>query len=123
VYADDDLIDETDAMGLGGICDVPLFGGAACAVGSLAHGAYDLIAGDDIATLRSKKASGVDKFLAVVDLGSNVLTFVPIAGEGVEAAKLAVKAAAKIGSHVVEKEVSYQTAVGIVKQLGKRGRA
>ncbi len=45
MYADDDPIDETDALGLGGICDVPLFGGAACAVGALAHGAYNLIAG------------------------------------------------------------------------------
>ncbi len=121
VYADDDPIDETDALGLGGICDVPLFGGAACAVGAIAHRAYNLIAGDDLATLRSKKASGVDRFLAVVDLSSNVLTFVPIAGEGVVAARLAVKAAATIGRHVVEKEVRYSTAVSIVKQLGKRG--
>ncbi len=121
VYADDDPVDETDALGLGGICDVPLFGGAACAVGALAHGAYDLIAGDDIKTLQDRHASGVDKFLAVVDLGSNVLTFVPIFGEGVEAAKLAVKVAAKVGSHVAEKEVTYEGAVGIVKQLAKRG--
>jgi len=121
VYADDDPVDETDASGLSGICDVFLFGGAACAVGAVAHGAYDLIAGDDIKTLQSRHASGVDKFLAVVDLGSNVLTFVPIFGEGVEAAKLAAKVAVKVGSHVVTKEVEYNTAVGIVKQLAKRG--
>ena len=89
VYADDDPVDETDALGLGGICDVPLFGGAACAVGALAHGAYDLVAGDDIKTLQDRHKSGVDKFLAVVDLTSNLLTFVPIGGEGLVAAKAA----------------------------------
>jgi len=62
VYADDDPVDETDALGLGGICDVPLFGGAACAVGALAHGAYDLIAGDDIKTLQDKHKSGVESW-------------------------------------------------------------
>ncbi len=121
VYADDDPVDETDALGLGGICDVPLFGGAACAVGALAHGAYDLIAGDDIKTLQSRHASGVDKFLAVVDLTSNLLTFVPIGGEGIVAAKLAAKAALKLGSRGIVKEVSYEGAVQIVKRLGRRG--
>jgi len=121
VYADDDPIDETDALGLGGICDVPLFGGAACAVGALAHGAYDLVAGDDIKTLQDKHASGFDKFLAVVDLTSNLLVFVPIGGEGIEAAKLAAKAALKLGSRGIVKEVSYEGAVGIVKRLGRRG--
>jgi len=72
-------------------------------------------------TLQSRHASGVDKFLAVVDLGSNVLTFVPIFGEGVEAAKLAAKLAVKVGSHVAEKEVSYEGAVQIVKRLARRG--
>ncbi len=121
VYADDDPVDETDALGLGGICDVPLFGGAACAVGALAHGAYDLIAGDDIKTLQDKHKSGVDKFLAVVDLTSNVLIFVPIFGESVEGAKLAVNVAVKVGSHIITREVKYDTAVGIVKQLARRG--
>jgi len=121
VYADDDPVDETDALGLGGICDVPLFGGAACAVGALAHGAYDLVAGDDIKTLQDKHKSGVDKFLAVVDLTSNLLVFVPIGGEGIEAAKLAAKAALKLGSRGIVKEVEYNTAVGIIKQLAKRG--
>ncbi len=121
VYADDDPVDETDALGLGGICDVPLFGGAACAVGALAHGAYDLVAGDDIKTLQDRHKSGVDKFLAVVDLTSNLLVFVPIGGEGIEAAKLAAKAALKLGSRGIVKEVEYNTAVGIIKQLAKRG--
>ncbi len=101
--------------------DVPLFGGAACAVGALAHGAYDLVAGDDIKTLQDRHASGVDKFLAVVDLTSNLLVFVPIGGEGIEAAKLAAKAALKLGSRGIVKEVSYEGAVQIVKRLGRRG--
>ena len=58
-------------------------------LGSLAYGVYNLVAGNDIATLTNAHASGTDKFLAVVDLASNALVFVPIAGEGAEAAKLA----------------------------------
>jgi len=56
-----------------------------------------------------------------VDLTSNLLVFVPIGGEGIEAAKLAAKAALKLGSRGIVKEVEYDTAVGIVKQLAKRG--
>ncbi len=120
VYVSDDPIDEADGAGTGGLCDVPLFGGVACGVGSLAHGAYQLIAGDDIATLRSEKASGFDKFLAVVDLTSNLLVFVPIGGEGIEAAKLAVKAVVKVGSRVAEREVTYEGALELVKTVGRR---
>src|SRR6185437_6102436 len=58
-------------------------------LGSLAYGVYNLVAGNDIATLTDAHARGIDKFLAAVDLASNALVFVPIVGEGTEAAKLA----------------------------------
>ncbi len=124
VYVGDDPIDATDPLGMDGVCDVPLFGGVVCTAGSVVHGAYNLIAGDDLATLSAKHSSGVDRFLAVVDLGSNVLTFVPIVGEGVVAVRAAVKAvkvAVKVGSHIAIREVSYDGALTIVRQLGKRG--
>ena len=74
--------------GIGGALD-QTWNGAASAFASfgqgiagLAVGTYNFVAGDDIATLTNAHASGVDKFLAVVDLASNALAVVPIGGEG-----------------------------------------
>jgi len=58
-------------------------------LGSLANGVYNLVAGNDIATLTNAHASGTDKFLAVLDLSSNVLVFEPFGGTEAEALKFA----------------------------------
>jgi hypothetical protein len=91
-------------------CNAPLLGGVSCALGALAHGAWNFVAGDGLATLRDAHAKGAAKFLTIVDLSSNALTLVPVFGEGVVAAKLALKAAVKVGAKGVAGEISYDEA-------------
>jgi hypothetical protein len=102
-------------------CNVPLLGGVSCAVGALAHGAWTFVTGDDLATLRDAHVQGAAKFLAIVDLSSNALILVPVFGEGVEAAKLALKAAVKVGAKVAAREISYDEAKQLALRLARHG--
>ena len=127
-YAGDDPVDSIDPNGTD--CGTFIIGGLVCGLtafaqglGAFATGAYNLVAGDDIATLRNEHASGAEKFLAALDLASNALTLVPILGEGVAAARLATKAALAVGRKVVVHELSWDEARQLVGRLARKGSA
>ncbi len=127
VYVGDDPIDAYDSFGWG--C-TPfdgwfVFGGLACGVGatasglgSLAHGGYDIVAGDDITAIL-KDPNPLAKVVAVVDLGSNAVVLIPFAGEVFEAAHLAAKAGL-VGRKVAIRLLSKDDVRQLLKKAGRR---
>ncbi len=93
-------------------------------LGALAYGTYNIVAGEDLATLTNAHASGADKFLAVVDLASNAIVFVPFGGTEVEASRVAEKLALEElhgATEVTVHELSYADAFELDVESGGCG--
>ncbi len=113
-YAGDDPLDLTDPSGFG-LCEAPLLGGVACATGTVLHGAWQFVAGDDIQTVSDPNASLGVKALAPIDLGSNAILPIPAVGEGVEGVKFGVKGVLYLGRKIVQRELTRAKVTAIRK--------
>jgi len=85
------------------------------------HGLYMFLVGDDLSTLNSNANIGF-KALAVLDIASNATIFIPVAGEGVEGGKFALKGAFYAGKKLIGKKaiaVSREEAPRIAEQVVK----
>ncbi len=128
IYVSDDPIDVQDPSGLGGcgwlnIGLTCLAGDGFRLLGNGAQGAWNFVAGDDLATLQSNEPLWA-KGLAVVDLGSNLSLVIPGVGEGVAGIKFVGKGAVayllKGGKAVAISQVTKEQLARLAQKRGLR---